>query len=78
MISKKTLKDYEFKNINEYYDYIIDSYINGNFSQFKELILKGSKEQKQDFYNWLINNLCLKSDLIDQIEYKFIEVILNK
>ena len=51
MISKKDLKDYEFRTIESYFDYIIDSRINGNFSQVKSLFNKLNKQQKK---------LCLK------------------
>jgi len=53
MISKKTLKDYEFKTIEEYFDYIIDSQINGNHNQVKELFKKLDNSQKKTFFNYL-------------------------
>ena len=55
MISQKTIKKYEFNNLDDYYAYIIDSKINGNFSQVKDLIKKLSKGQKEDFINYLNN-----------------------
>ena len=51
MIGKKTLKKYEFKTIENYFDYIEESIINGNFLQVKDLFNKLSKLQKK---------LCLK------------------
>jgi len=51
MISKNTLKKYEFRQIENYFDYIEESIINGNFSQVKDLFNKLSKSQK---------SLCLK------------------
>ena len=53
MISKKTLKDYEFKAIENYFDYIIDTEINGNYSQLKELIKKLSQDQKKLLWDYL-------------------------
>jgi len=53
MISKKTLKDYEFKSIEDYFNYIIDSQINGNHSQVKDLFKKLSHSQKKLFFNYL-------------------------
>ena len=47
MISKKTLKEYEFKTIESYFDYIQESIINGNFSQVKDLFNKLSKSQQK-------------------------------
>jgi hypothetical protein len=49
MISKQYIKDLEFKNIEDIFNYIVDSEINGNFMQFKELINKLSKEQFKEF-----------------------------
>ena len=54
MISNKTLKEYEFKTIENYFDYIIDSQINGNHSQVKNLFKKLSNEQKRLFFNYIV------------------------
>ena len=56
MISKKCLKDYEFKTIEDYYSYIVDSKINGNHSQVKDLYKKLSIDQRRAFVNWLVYN----------------------
>ena len=53
MVTLKTIKDYEFENIEDYYDYVLGSYINGNYGQCRELIKKLSKEQKKDCYEYL-------------------------
>jgi len=53
MIGKKTLKNYGFKSIEDYYNYIIDSQINGNHKQVKELFKKLNDEQKKVFFNYL-------------------------
>jgi len=53
MISKQYIKDLEFKTINDIYNYIVDSEINGNYTQFKELINKLSKIQFIGFLNYL-------------------------
>ena len=47
MISKKTLKDYDFRQIENYFDYIQESIINGNFSQVKDLFNELSKSQRK-------------------------------
>jgi len=59
MIGKKDLKKYEFKTIEDYFNYILDSKINGNYSQVKNLINKLSKDQK-----------LLLSRYLQQYEYK--------
>ena len=53
MIGKKTLKDYEFETIEDYFDYIVESQINGNHSQVKDLFKKLDSGQKKTFFNWL-------------------------
>lgn len=55
MISKKYIKDLDFETIEDIYNYIVDSFYNGNYSQSKNLIKKLSDDQ-------LIN-------FIDHIEY---------
>jgi hypothetical protein len=64
MISKKTLKNFEFKEIEEYYSYIIGSYINGNFKQVQELFKRLNKSQKLDFLDFLDLELKNKYDLL--------------
>jgi hypothetical protein len=53
MISKQYIKDLEFKTIDDIYNYIVDSEINGAYSQFEKLINKLSKKQFLDFLNFL-------------------------
>lgn len=49
MVSKKNINDLDFENINQYFEYIISSEINGNRSQVYSLINKLSTQQKKDF-----------------------------
>ena len=53
MISKQYIKELEFKTIEDIYNYIVDSEINGATSQFRELVNKLSKKQFLDFLNYL-------------------------
>ena len=57
MISKKLLKNYGYNSIEEYFIYIVESEINGNFEQKKELFNNMNKAQKEKFYLYLKNNL---------------------
>ena len=57
MVSQKLIKSLDFQNINEYFDYIIDSIINGQPQQAKELFVKLSSKQKLDFYLFLNGKL---------------------
>lgn len=61
MITKKLLKDFQFQEIDNYFEYIIDTYTNGQFKQMKELISKLSKQQKKDFVIFLLNDENLVS-----------------
>ena len=56
MIGKSTLKGYEFNSITDYYDYIVESKINGNFEQVRNLTKRLSGEQKAEFLHYVINN----------------------
>lgn len=56
MISKKYIKLLDFNTIEDIYNYIIDSYINGAIRQTEELINKLSKEQFKNFVDYLQNN----------------------
>lgn len=50
-------KEYDFNSEHEFYDYIVNSLINGNRQQVKELFNSMHKDSQQDF---LINYLDVK------------------
>lgn len=52
MVSKKLIKGYEFSDITEYFNYIVESRVNGQIKQAKDLYKKLSKAQKTDFWQW--------------------------
>jgi hypothetical protein len=52
MVSKKTILGYEFSDIYEYFQYVVDSRVNGQIKQAKDLYKKLSKAQKTDFWAW--------------------------
>jgi|688.fasta_scaffold207512_1 hypothetical protein len=56
MVSQKLIKSLDFQNITEYFDYIIDSIINDNKQQAKELFVKLSSKQKLKFFFFLSEN----------------------
>ncbi len=68
MISKKLLQTYNFTTINDYYNYIVESDINGQFIQVKSLIESLNRPQKIDFVKYLESNSINIS--------KFIEIII--
>tara|TARA_R110000772_G_scaffold268686_3_gene397525 strand:+ start:8172 stop:8396 length:225 start_codon:yes stop_codon:yes gene_type:complete len=53
MVSKTTLKEYEFESMEQYFDYIVESEFNGQRSQVKDLIKSMSTKQKKDAYKFL-------------------------
>jgi hypothetical protein len=53
MVSNKTLKAYDFGNIRQYFEYILESHTNGQFKQMNELICELSKNQKIEFLQFL-------------------------
>lgn len=56
MVSKKIIKSLGFKNLNEYFGYIIDSITNGQIKQSKDLYYNLSKIQRENFYTFLKEN----------------------
>jgi len=54
MITKTELTGLDFHDITQYYDYIIESYINGQFKQAKELYRDFSEPQQRDFGDYLV------------------------
>jgi hypothetical protein len=53
MVSKKTIKAYDFETIEDYFEYIVASKLNGQHAQVRSLIVAMSKEQKKDCILWL-------------------------
>lgn len=53
MIRSVDLRSLDMMHIEEYFQYIIDSYINGQFKQAKELYGDLSVIQSMDFSDWL-------------------------
>lgn len=56
MISKKDLEDYEFETMEDYYDYIVVSRINGNPTQVKDLVKDMSNSQYNGFIRCVIDS----------------------
>lgn len=61
-------KDYDFNGAHEYYDYIVESLINGHRQQVRDLFNKMHKDSQQDFllnylgndgYEQSVKNICI-------------------
>lgn len=46
-------KSYDFETETDYFDYLINSHINGNFTQCKDLFKKLTKDQKKQALNYI-------------------------
>lgn len=56
MIGKRALKVYGWTQIEQYFDYIVESKINGNHQQVRDLVKDLSKSQKRLLCNYLEGN----------------------
>jgi hypothetical protein len=55
MVTKKDIKDYDFKNMDQYFDYVLESIVNGQRQQAKNLISCFSQRQRNQFAMYLEN-----------------------
>ena len=55
-------KQLEFKTSEEYMDYCIDTYLNGNFGQCREQFIYLSKDDKKKFITYIYNSQMLTVD----------------
>ncbi|MBS9768670.1 MAG: hypothetical protein KGV44_14195 [Flavobacteriaceae bacterium] len=62
MVTAKILKEYEFGTIEEYYEYILLSIINGQRTQATNLAKRLSKEQKKQAIEYLEVYVCNQAD----------------
>ena len=67
MINEKTLSNYDFDSIEDYFQYIVESRINGQHRQAKELfyaLSEGMQGQRADFFEHIGegNNFSLVDD----------------
>ena len=70
MISQRYLKSLEFETIEDIYNYIVDSEINGAYKQFKELINKLSYPQFKEFLVYIDDFVYLNYDRQEQDRFK--------
>lgn len=71
MITKKTLITYGFNSLEDYFNYIYESKINGHFKQVKDLIGRLSARQKALFNIWIYENA-----FINDVEKRFFSGLL--
>jgi len=74
MINKKDIKGLDFNTIEEYFNYIADSIVNGQRQQARELIKKASLQQRRDalnFFEFDIEEGELLTELRSMLNAKF-------
>ena len=64
-VGKSLLKVYGYESIEDYFNYIVDSDINGQSAQVKNLFKKLDPEQKREFIIYLrLNNINFKLETL--------------
>ena len=66
MITKGEIKEFEFDNINGIFDYILESIVNGQKDQARELIDKMSTRQRNWFEIYLDQECPFHHSYVEQ------------
>jgi hypothetical protein len=80
MVSKKLIKSLDFETIEDYFNYIVDSKINGNRQQAQELYNNLSTRQKEAFAMWyqiFYYYEAIDNDTTAELEYTNLITYLN-
>ncbi len=77
MVSKKDLKEYDFSSINTYFQYIVESHMNGQFTQVKELYNNMSKKQQSSFRMHCFGCANYVNDCYGNV-FQFVNKLSNK
>jgi predicted phosphatase len=72
MISKHDLKRYDFTDIEQYFDYIVESYHNGQMKQVNELCEALSREQRRECVLYIGDNYSEYCEILKYITQIFI------
>jgi hypothetical protein len=62
MLYQKDLTALDFTTNEQYYEYVWESYTNGQIKQTRELYNKLSRSQQKTFWRWLKNTPFVSSD----------------
>ena len=74
MISQKELKEYGFKGLDQYFEMMAESRLNGNFTQHHEQVKRLSLPQKVDAIRYFMRNECNEATTAN---FKTIDIILD-
>ncbi len=69
MISEQYIKSLDFRSLEDVFNYVVDSKINGNHAQVKELMKKLSDKQFIEFCRWYTQ--------MQEEEFYFKDIALN-
>lgn len=61
--NKTLLNEFGFDTIDQYYKYIIESYVNGNISQSESLFRQMKRAERQNFLTYLVNVIQYENDV---------------
>ena len=75
MIRNADLRALDLMHIEEYFQYIIDSYINGQLKQAKELYSDLSVIQSMDFSDWLFYSQVCAIDILNKTEIELVNFL---
>jgi hypothetical protein len=68
MVTKSILDMLEMDNITDYFEYIVDSKINGQHTQARELFAELSDAQVMDFFDWAEANYYYEAQDSDEMD----------
>lgn len=68
MVSKKLIKGYDLNSLEDYFQYILNSRINGNGDQCIDLFEKLSEKQRIDFYVY-VYDVSSEGALVDFLKF---------
>ena len=55
--NKSVLQQCKFYEVDNIFEYMVETYINGNFSSFKELYHELNKDARKDFTDFLLSEV---------------------
>lgn len=77
MVSKATIKAYDFESIDEYFGYIVDSKVNGQRTQAQRLYKLMSRAQKKQFRDWFLTYFYYEANDYDTTAEKEYLLLLD-
>lgn len=77
MIDANQLRELEFNSMEEYFDYIADSFINGQIAQTKDLFGRLSAKQRDDFFDYIDSLFHYDADILDDTPAARLRLLLD-